>query len=412
MDNLKIKLYGFIPVNKKQFLLGYTIFSFAFLFLTLYFSMYKVNIPENVSFYVKLIYENYHIFWSLMLFWTVIEGMFFWNKFTKKQLNIILEQKTKIETQNIELNTQKEEITAQRDEIEAQRDELVFQRDTILFQKKEITDSINYAYRIQKAILPPDKYVNACLPSHFIFYRPKDVVSGDFYFVEKLGNEVVFSAVDCTGHGVPGAMMSVIGYNLLTQAVKVNHLTKPSEILKFLDLGVTETLRQTYGESGVNDGMDIAICSFNTDTLIIQYAGAYNSLVLIKKIDNIDKSLTNEPINSSTLQPINSSTYQLIEIKADKYPIGVNYEGLADSYTNNIIQLAKGDLIYMYSDGFADQFGGEKGKKFKYKPLKELLLSIKDETMQNQKNIIEKTFVDWKQNLEQVDDVLVMGVRV
>ncbi|OFX55425.1 MAG: hypothetical protein A2046_12450 [Bacteroidetes bacterium GWA2_30_7] len=410
MDNFKIKLYGYIPINKMQFLTGYILFSSAFLFLTIYFSFYSLIVPENLSYYAELLYKNFHLFWLLMLFWTVVEGMFFWNKFTKRQLEIITEQKIKIENQNIELNTQKEEISAQRDEIEAQRDELVFQRDTIVFQKKEIVDSINYAYRIQKAILPPDKYVNACLPDNFIFYRPKDVVSGDFYFVEKLGNEVVFSAVDCTGHGVPGAMMSVIGYNLLTQAVKVNHLTKPSEILKFLDLGVTETLRQTYGESGVNDGMDIAICSLNTETLVIQYSGAYNTLVLIKKTN--DNKLEDFENQSSTNKLINSSTHQLIEVKSDKFPIGVNYDGLADSYTNNIIQLSKGDLLYMYSDGYADQFGGEKGKKFKYKPLKELLLSVKDETLQEQKNIIEKTFVEWKKDLEQVDDVLVMGVRI
>ncbi|OFX17463.1 MAG: hypothetical protein A2033_12070 [Bacteroidetes bacterium GWA2_31_9] len=387
MENLKIKLYGYIPVNKQQFLFGYIFFSLIFLVLTIYFSFHNLETPENPNYYTKLFFENYHLFWSIMLFWTVLEGMFFWNKFTKKQLNIILEQKAKIENQNNELNTQKEEITAQRDEIETQRDELVFQRDTILEQKKEITDSINYAYRIQKAILPPDHYIKECLPENFIFYRPKDVVSGDFYFIEKHENEVIFSAVDCTGHGVPGAMMSVIGYNLLSQAVKINHLTKPSEILTFLDAGVTETLRQTFGESGVNDGMDIAICSLNTETLVLQYSGAYNTLVYI-------------------------SNSELFEIKADKFPIGVNYDGLADNYTNQTVNLKKGDLLYMYSDGYADQFGGEKGKKFKYKPLKELLLSVRNETMQNQQAIIEKTFNDWKKDQEQVDDVLIFGVRI
>ena len=387
MDNIKIKVYGFIPLNKRQFIYTYLIFCVIFLLLTVYYSVFSIDVPDNISNGYRIFYENFHLFWSFLLFWTVIEGMFYWNNFTKKQLSIIIEQKQQIEAQNVELSTQKEEITAQRDEIEAQRDELVLQRDTILEQKKEITDSINYAYRIQKAILPPDHYIRECLPDNFIFYRPKDVVSGDFYFVEKHGNEVIFSAVDCTGHGVPGAMMSVIGYNLLSQAVKINHMTKPSDILTFLDEGVTETLRQTFGESGVNDGMDIAICSLNIEKMVLQYSGAYNTLVYI-------------------------SDSKLFEIKADKFPIGVNYDGLADNYSNHEIQLKKGDLLYMYSDGYADQFGGEKGKKFKYKPLKELLLSVKDETMQNQKAIIEKTFIDWKREQEQVDDVLIMGVRI
>jgi serine phosphatase RsbU (regulator of sigma subunit) len=299
----------------------------------------------------------------------------------KKKANKLLEQK------NMDIHLKKEEIVAQRDEIEAQRDELQKQNAMIAFQKKEIMDSINYACRIQTAIMPPDYFLKSLLPNHFIFYQPKDVVSGDFYYAEKTSDGIVFSAVDCTGHGVPGAMMSVIGYNILNQAVKINHITKPSAILQFLDTGVTQTLRQMHGESGVSDGMDIAVCLLNNDTQSLQYAGAYNSLIYTNK-------------------------GALHEIKADKFPIGVNYDGHVDEYTNHQIQLERGDMVYLYSDGYADQFGEKTGKKFKYKPLRELLLGVHTKSEDIQKEIIIQTFENWKGCLEQVDDVLVFAVKV
>lgn len=309
------------------------------------------------------------------------------NEEISAQRDEIEAQRDEILTANETLHQQKEEISAQRDEIETQRDVATRQRDLITHQKKELTDSINYAERIQHAILPPDYYVKKCLNDYFILYLPKDVVSGDFYFVEQIENHIIFSAVDCTGHGVPGAMMSVIGYNLLNHAVKLNRLTKPSEILSFLDAGVTETLRQTFGESGVNDGMDIAVCSLDLNTLNLQFAGAYNSVVLVQQA-------------------------VLKEIKADNIPIGVNYDGKVDTYTNHEIQLQPGDCIYMYSDGYADQFGGPKGKKFKYKQLKELLVSNSNNPMGSQQESLKAVFDGWKGSLEQVDDVVVIGMRV
>lgn len=312
-------------------------------------------------------------------------------KFLNTELNKknieIENQRDEILTTNEILLQQKEEIETQRDEIEAQRDVATQQRDLITHQKKELTDSINYAQRIQRAILPPSYYVSNCLPDNFVLYLPKDVVSGDFYYVEKFDEYVVFAAVDCTGHGVPGSMMSVIGYNLINQAVKLNHFTKPSDILSFLDAGVTDTLRQEGGESGVNDGMDIAVCTLNTKTNRLQFAGAYNGLVYIKGA-------------------------KLTEIKADNLAIGVNYDGVVDSYTNHEIQLEKGDLIYMYSDGFADQFGGPKGKKYKYKKLKEFILQISSNSMIDQKEKLIASFNEWKGDLEQVDDVMMIGVRI
>jgi len=312
-------------------------------------------------------------------------------------MNEGLEQKVKDRTAEIE--AQRDEIMAQRDEIEAQRDEIITQRDfvtqqrdVITFQKKEITDSINYALRIQQAILPPDNIVNLYLPQNFIFYQPKDIVCGDFYFVEKINNNIIFAVVDCTGHGVPGALMSVIGFSLLNQAVKVNRISKPSEILKYLDVGVDDILRQSDYESGVSDGMDLAICSLQTaendsETFELQYAGAFNSLIYI-------------------------NNNELFEIKADKFPIGSNPTGEADNFTNHEVSLSKGSCIYLYSDGYADQFGGENGKKFKYKPLKEMLFLHHQLNVNEQKNIISDTFSKWKEGFEQVDDVLIMGIKV
>lgn len=254
-------------------------------------------------------------------------------------------------------------------------------------QKKEITDSINYAKRIQESILPPAETWNKLLPNSFIFYRPKDIVSGDFYWIEQQGENICFAAVDCTGHGVPGALMSVVGFNLLTQAINEVHLSKPSDILKHLDAGVTKTLRQSEDGKGVKDGMDLSLCTLNTKTLELQYAGAFNSLYYI-------------------------SDGMLSEIKADKFPIGVNLDGNVDNYRNHTLQLKKGDSVYLFSDGYADQFGGPKGKKFKYNQLKNLLLANYQLSINEQRNAIERSFDLWKGDLEQVDDVVVIGVKI
>jgi serine phosphatase RsbU (regulator of sigma subunit) len=259
----------------------------------------------------------------------------------------------------------------------------------ITLQKKEITDSINYAKKIQNAILPHESLVKKLLPESFILYKPKDIVSGDFFWIEQKGDAILFSTVDCTGHGVPGAMMSVLGFSLLSQAVNEKGLTNPADILKHLDIGINQSLRKTTEENSMKDGMDLSICSLNTKTLELQYAGAYNPLWVIK-----------------------NSTKELIEIKADKKPIGANTEGEAGQYKNNSLQLQSGDCIYVFTDGFADQFGGVKGKKFMSRPMKELLISICNKPMQNQLNILENTICTWQGEHEQVDDILIIGVRV
>ena len=265
--------------------------------------------------------------------------------------------------------------------------ELTQRNEQLLAHQRDLDDSISYAERIQTVIMPPDHLIKAALPESFIFYLPRDVVSGDFYFVEKVGDEVIFAAVDCTGHGIPGALISVIGFNYLHRAVVENGLSIPSEILQYLDVGVNERLRQTDNESGVNDGMELGLCSLNTKTRLLQYSGAYNPMYIVSK-------------------------GELTIVKADKLEIGVNPDGVADDYTNHTIQLEKGDCVYLFSDGFADQFGGPKGKKFMYKQLRDVLVENSKRDMSDQKKILNSIFHNWKGSEEQVDDVLLIGVRV
>lgn len=271
-------------------------------------------------------------------------------------------------------------------------------------KEQEVTDSIRYAHRIQLSIIPTQHHVKTLLPQQFIFYKPKDIVSGDFYWVEKSNDKILFAAVDCTGHGVPGAMMSVIGMNYLNQAVNDKKLSKPSEILQVLDAGVNATLRQSYDPNAVKDGMDLALCSLDYKSLKLEYAGVFNSLCIVRK--NIKETYV--PKHE---REVFYGT-DLLEIKPDKLPIGNNPDGITDVFINHGFQLQKNDCVYIYTDGYADQFGGPKGKKFKYNQLKELLISHSHLDIQEQCQILDKTFNQWRGDLEQVDDVLVIGVKI
>jgi len=247
----------------------------------------------------------------------------------------------------------------------------------------EILDSINYAKRIQSAILPTNKIINSLLADCFVLYKPKDVVSGDFYWMEKKGDTVLFAAADCTGHGVPGAMVSVICNSGLNRSVREFGLTEPGEILnKTRELVIKEFEKS---EEEVKDGMDIALCSLNGSEL--KYAGANNPLWIIRK-----------------------GSDEIEQVKADKQPIG-KHENLED-FNTSTIQVNQGDLIYLFSDGYADQFGGDKGKKLKASNFKKLLLEILEDSMEEQMRKIDEAFESWKGELEQLDDVCVIGVRI
>lgn len=269
--------------------------------------------------------------------------------------------------------------------------EIVKQKEEIELKNKDITDSINYAKRIQSAILPPEKIVKKFLPESFIFFKPKDIVAGDFYFFETIGDKIIIAAADCTGHGVPGAMVSVVCSNALSRAVKEFGITEPGKILDKTTQLVLETFERS--ESEVKDGMDISLVQIEINSKSIKWAGANNPLWVIKK--------TGDQI---------SGNFELKEISADKQPIGRHDN--PKLFTTHTMEIIKGDTIFLFTDGYADQFGGPKGKKFKYKQFQELLIRNIKLPINEQQLILEKTINDWKLGLEQVDDILVMGIRV
>ncbi|NOZ46558.1 MAG: SpoIIE family protein phosphatase [Chlorobi bacterium] len=296
-----------------------------------------------------------------------------------------LEQKVKERT--AEIQKQKEEIENQRNDLADKNQSLEIAYHEIEEQKKHITDSILYAKRIQNAILPPDEYIKKVIPQSFILYKPKDIVSGDFYWVKKIENKVIVAAVDCTGHGVPGAFMSIVGNNHLNYAVDVIRATKPADILDILNEGVTNALRQKSETTMVRDGMDIAICTFDFENYKIEYAGAYNPMYHIRN-------------------------GELTKIVANKFSVGGFLDQKLNIFTNNELDIQKGDTIYIFSDGFADQFGGPNRKKFMYKPFRRLLLEIHEYPIEKQKEILEQKFYDWKGDGVQIDDILIIGIKI
>lgn len=268
-------------------------------------------------------------------------------------------------------------------EIEDQKVEIEAQRDEIADQNKEITDSILYASRIQQAVLPGKLTLEKSLPDHFIMFRPRDIVSGDFYWVEQKHDRVIVCAADCTGHGVPGAFISLLGLTFLNEIVNKDEILKANEILNRLRTYIINAMTQR--DSQARDGMDLALVVFDRNQNMLEYAGAYNSLLLVRDSE-------------------------LIEYKADKMPIG-KHIGEEGPFTNHRVQLRENDMIYLFSDGFPDQFGGEKGSKYKARPFKRLLQKIGDEPVEKQARVLGYELKNWMGDNEQVDDILVMGIR-
>tara|TARA_R110002072_G_scaffold282761_1_gene445845 strand:- start:69375 stop:71501 length:2127 start_codon:yes stop_codon:yes gene_type:complete len=313
-------------------------------------------------------------------------------------LKNLQEKNSFMDEQNIRLEIQVVERTT---EINQQKEEL-----SII--NEEVFSSIKYAKRIQEAILPSDEHVNKLLPDSFVLNRPKDVVSGDFYFIENTSakgdkRHTVFAAVDCTGHGVPGAFMSIIGSNILSQAVLEKNIHSPANILDFLNEGVNITLKQSSDNTTVRDGMDISLCVLNSDSDELIFAGAKNPIYIIRPSDKSSKSL----IEKQSFEDLS-----LYEVKGDKHPIGNYIEEQLLPFTEHTIPLQKGDVIYIFTDGFADQFGGGRNKKYNYRRFRELLLKHSQLSMEIQKSILEKELIEWMGEEEQVDDVLVIGVRM
>ena len=259
------------------------------------------------------------------------------------------------------------------------------QKDELIFQKNHITDSIQYAKSLQTGLLTGQKIIQKILPNHFIFYLPKDIVSGDFYWVKKINNFTIIAAVDCTGHGVAGAFMSVLGISLLNEIVRREEITKANQTLEILRYELKDTLNQTEGDYSHNSGMDIALCVINHKEKIMQYAGANAPLYLIRD----DK---------------------LIEYKPTRNPIGIT--PIEIPFQNNEIEYEEGDIFYLFSDGLMDQFGGDDGKKFRSRRFKHLLLEIHNEPLETQKDLIKLSLSNWMDNkYEQIDDIMIIGFK-
>lgn len=263
--------------------------------------------------------------------------------------------------------------------------DLQLQKEIVEEKNKEIVDSINYAQRLQNAILPPMEKVKTALPQSFILFKPKDIVSGDFYWMTEKDGKVLIAAVDCTGHGVPGAMVSVVGANSLDRCVNEFGLTTPAEIMDKLTDLVVETF-DTHSGDEVKDGMDMSLCAIDVKKKTLTYAGANNPLWVVKH-----------------------STIELEEIKANKQPIGQFSH--RQPFVNHEVKLDEGDCVYLFSDGYPDQFGGPKGKKLKYSTFKTMLVGLHERSMIEQKSALDTEFEKWKGDLEQIDDVCVIGVR-
>jgi len=291
-----------------------------------------------------------------------------------------------------------------------QKDEVEIQSQIISEKNKEITDSINYAKSIQTALLTEDAEWDKISQEHFVYLKPKDVVSGDFFwaFNDEKKNLAVWTAADCTGHGVPGAFMSMLGIGFLNEIVIESEITKPSEILNHLREKIIKALTQKNAERQQSDGIDMAICVWDKNKNELFYSGANNPLYIISKNNETIEQLTTLEAKEYNKENID---FKLYEVKPDKQPVGF-HSGNKSPFNAITIKLKKDDRIYVFSDGYADQFGGEKGKKLKYKPFKEILLSISDKTMEEQKTDLSLFFDEWKGNLEQIDDVCIIGVRV
>ncbi len=259
------------------------------------------------------------------------------------------------------------------------------QKEEIEKHQREHQESLRYAGSIQSALLPDEKYIRKLFPESFIFYQPRDIVSGDFYWTYKKRNVTVLVAADCTGHGVPGAFMSILGISFLNEIIS-KCIPKSNIILNKLRENIMKTLHQTGDLTELKDGMDLALVIIDFEKKELQFSGAFNPMYIIRNGN-------------------------LIEISGDKMPIGVA-PIVEKSFTNNRLKIRRGDILYIFSDGYADQFGGPEEKKFKYGPFKDLLIKIHRHSMDKQKRLLEQKYLLWKGDIDQVDDILIVGLKI
>lgn len=317
----------------------------------------------------------------------------------------VKERTFQLKEANEELNMQNEQISAQRDnlqlfidQLKQKNEEILTQRDEIQKQSKlieqknfNITASIAYAENIQHSILPEQSLIQSLFPDSFILYKPKDVVSGDFYWFYETTEKVYFAVIDCTGHGVPGALMSVMGYAFLRKAIHESVNLTPADILTHLSIEINSTLRKSDKNANIKDGMDLALCAFHKKSLMLEYAGAHNPIIIL-------------------------SDKKIVKIKADNHPVGDPFTARFTGFINKEYQLKKNDIIYLFTDGLIDQFGGPKGQKFSMKQFEKLIVENSSIKLKEQQKIIENNLEHWRNDyiktFDQTDDITLLGIRV
>ncbi len=271
------------------------------------------------------------------------------------------------------------------DKVQERTFEIQAQKEHIEKQNKEIKYSFDYAKKIQNTVLPRNEVFDNLFGEHFIFFKPRDIVSGDFYWITQNEHRIVLTAADCTGHGVPGSLMSMLGITMLHEIVNEKHITHTEEILNQLRMSIARTLKQEGKIGEQKDGIDMALVIYDTKTRQLEFSGANNPIYIIRN-------------------------GEMLEYKGNNMPVAY-YEKMSD-FTRYTLDMKQGDRIYMFTDGFPDQFGGPQGKKFKYRPFKDLLLEISERPMEEQHRILSLIFEEWKGDLSQIDDVLVIGLRL
>lgn len=292
----------------------------------------------------------------------------------------------------LELERSKKVIEQKHEEVVQQKVEIQNQKDTLEEKNREITDSINYAKNIQSAFIPSEQKFNSHFKDSFVLFKPKDIVSGDFYWAHETKDNIFYVTADCTGHGVPGGFMTMLGLSFLEEIIAGQHICDPSEVLNLMRDKIISTLNQTgnYGQN--KDGMDITVCCIHKSRKELDFASANNDLYIIRNNTEFPEGK------------------EFIEYKANRQPCG--YSDFNKPFTKQTIPLLEGDCIYTFTDGFADQFGGPKGKKFRYKQFEEMLLKNSHLGFSAQKNLLNSANESWKGTLEQVDDILVIGVKI
>ncbi|PID89458.1 MAG: hypothetical protein CSB01_01825 [Bacteroidia bacterium] len=307
-----------------------------------------------------------------------------------QQSNKILAQRNDIALKNATLMQQKEEILAQRDEIDRQR--------------QDILDSIIYGKRIQDSVLQSREQLCEIFCNYFILFRPKDIVSGDFFWMKKLGDKLIVAVVDCTGHGVPGAFISMLGVTFLNDMIANENFKDSGEKLNYLRNRIKSALNHGLDEKSLRDGLDIALCVIDTKSLKAQFSGANNSMYLVRKRDDA----VNLPDTKTKV--VKDTTNMLVEFCADKQPVAIHIK--ERDFSTHHIDLQEGDKIYLFSDGFMDQPGGKNGRRYQSKRFKQLLLEVSNKPIQKQEVLLENAITDWRESRSQIDDILVLGLQI